>query len=338
MGSTEFERHTDEYYSDIILSVGRDCRPARNLVINHLRDSSAPLDWMMGYSLDTVLHLFRNKFHDFFAEYEADSVEPEGAAGNLRVNDTVNQIVSIHHFSDKKSLESSYLQFTEKMHIRIDRLENRLQKASVIALISSRTDTRDDMIAFLRSFSAIYPHLEIRLINMRHDEKMPFDSFRQETVCDDGRLSYIEYILNDAGQGIQNPSGNYPVWSRILAKYNTPASDAIRGKWLRFINNSKHLVIYGAGSRCHYILSWLSAAGITADGIAVSPGGDDPEDILGVKVRTISSYSKDSSVIVSVRDKNEANNIKDMLTGNGYRSIAFADAGLNLITGEHIVY
>ena len=322
----------DEYYSDLILSVGPDCRPARNLVINHLREFSSPLDWMTGYSLDTVIHLFRDKFSDFFAEHEIDRAEPEGRRGMLRVNDTANQIVSIHHFPENMGLESSYLKFAEKMRMRAERLESRLQSASALVLIASRTDTREDMTAFLRSFSAVYPHLSIRLINMRHDEKMPFDSCRQETVYDDGGLSYIEYTLNDTGWGVRNLSGNYHLWSSILARYNTPASDAIRGRWLRFINNSKQLVIYGAGFQCHYILSWFSAARITVDGIAVSSMTDNPEEYRGVKVRVYSYYPRDASIIVSVKDKKEAKKIKELLIGNGYRNIAFADANLDLIT------
>ena len=301
-----FDGQAEEYYSDLVLSIGPNCRPARNLSINHLREFSSPLDWMMNYSLDTVLHLFRDRFDDFFAEYEADSDNPEGSEGMLRVTDTKNQIVSIHHFPDNMRPDSYYPQFIEKMNARIQRLESRIQDVSGIVLISNRADSRDDMLNFLRAFSVIYPHLRIRLVNIRHDEKMPYNSFRQEMISDEGSMSYVEYILNDTDHGVQNPSGNLFLWSGILADYRTPYSDAVRNEWLRLRKGSRQLVIYGAGCRCVYLLIWLSAVGITVDGIAVCSMVGNPEEINRVKVRLFPSYSKNASIIVSSDDMAEA--------------------------------
>ena len=284
----------------------------------------------MNYSLDTVLHLFRDGFDDFFAEIEVDSDNPEGSEGMLRVTDTKNQIVSIHHFPDNMRPDSYYLQFIEKMNVRIQRLESRIQDASGIVLISNRTDTRDDLLAFLRAFSDIYPHLRIRLVNIRHDENLPYDAFRQEIISDDGSLSYVEYILNDTDQGDQNPSGNFFLWSGILADYSTPYSDMIRNEWLRLRKGSRQLVIYGAGRWCVYLLSWLSAVGITVDGIAVNSVTGNPEEIKSVKVRLFSSYPKDASIIVSAEDKSEAKKIKELLRSKGYENIYFVDDNLNL--------
>ena len=213
------DSRTGEYCCDFFIPLGPHCRPAINLRKNDLREFAAPLDWMGGYSLDTVLHLFRDKFNDFFAEYKADSENPKGAAGMLRVYDTKNNIRNIHHFPDDRSPEDSYPEFKEKMDARAKRLEARLQSASCIALIAERTESKAEMAAFLRSFSEIYPHLKIRLVNMRHDEKMPYDDFRQEIIFDDGRLSYVEYIFNDTKEGVEVASGNTAVWSEILSQY-----------------------------------------------------------------------------------------------------------------------
>ena len=212
----------DNYYCDFILSIGPHCRPAINLRINHLREFSSPLDWMMSYSLNTVIHLFKDNFNDFFSTYEVDIENPKGATGMLRVNDTNNHIVSIHHFPESMGVNSSYPQFREKMNARAKRLTTCLQNASYIVLISDRTDSNEDMITFLRSFSEIYPNLKIRLINMRHDEKMPYDTYRQELIFHNDLLSYIEYTLNDTEQGVRIAAGNTFVWSKILSKYYTP--------------------------------------------------------------------------------------------------------------------
>ncbi len=206
----------DEYYCDLILSIGSNCRPAINLKLNGLRKFSAPLDYMMNYSLDTVIHLFRDGFKDFFSEYEIDSETPKGAVGMRRVNDTKNHIVSIHHFPEDVLMDESYPLFIEKMSARAERLEHYLQTASGIVLISDRTNPREDMTEFLRTFSDLYTHLNIRLINTRHDENAPYDSYRQEPVFSDGGLSYIEYIFNDTDHGLD---GNAFVWSKILSNY-----------------------------------------------------------------------------------------------------------------------
>lgn len=206
----------DEYNCDLILSTGSNCRPAINLKLNNLREFSSPLDYMMNYSLDTVIHLFRDGFKDFFSEYEIDSETPKGAVGMRRVNDTKNHIVSIHHFPEDVPMDESYPLFIEKMSARAERLEHYLQAASRIVLVSDRTDPKEDMCDFLRAFSGIYPHLNIRLINMRHDENAPYDSYRQESVFAEDSLSYIEYIFNDTDHGMD---GNTSVWSQILSNY-----------------------------------------------------------------------------------------------------------------------
>ena len=124
--------------------------------------------------------------------------------------------LSIHHFPEDVLMDESYPLFIEKMSARAERLEHYLQTASGIVLISDRTNPREDMTEFLRTFSDLYTHLNIRLINTRHDENAPYDSYRQEPVFSDGGLSYIEYIFNDTDHGLD---GNVFVWSKILSNY-----------------------------------------------------------------------------------------------------------------------
>ena len=62
---------------DGIFSIGDNCRPAHYLREHKLRTKAAPLDWMMKYSLDTVLHLFETKFTDFFVNIKEIPTEDE---------------------------------------------------------------------------------------------------------------------------------------------------------------------------------------------------------------------------------------------------------------------
>ncbi len=91
---------------DIIISLGKVCRPAYQLKVNGLRDKAYPLDWQMDYSLDTVEHLFATGFEDFFT----DIVEEESSSlnENRRIKDVKNGIISLHHFSKSIGL-SDYI-------------------------------------------------------------------------------------------------------------------------------------------------------------------------------------------------------------------------------------
>jgi len=44
---------------NIFISVGSACKPAYHLRASGLRYCASPLDWMMRYSLETVIHLFK---------------------------------------------------------------------------------------------------------------------------------------------------------------------------------------------------------------------------------------------------------------------------------------
>ncbi len=331
----ELQDLTDRYLCDFILSIGPHCRPATNLCLNFLRDFSSPLDWMMSYSLDTVLHLFQNNFNDFFEIYEVDE-NRKGATGHAkgamrRVVDTKNHIISIHHFLESMTMTASYPMFKEKMDKRAKNLEKKLTEAKRVVLISDRPDSIDELTGFLKSFSEMYPHLNIRLINMRHDEKLDYESYNEELIYEDEKLSYIEYSLNDTQQGILVPEGNAYVWSRILSNYATNLFVQAYKNWLEYRNNSCQIVIYGAGRRCIKTLNFFDNIGIQADGIAVTSLTDNPTEINKVKVKMFSQYSKDSSFLISLANVEDAMKINDMLRNRGYTNIARIDDNLNIV-------
>ncbi len=211
----------EKYNCDFLISIGESCRPAGNLYYEGLRFFSSPLDWMMDYSLDTALHLFRTGFIDFFEQYELDVDNPISDTGNLKVHDTKNIITSIHDFPKEEPLDSSYPEFKEKMHRRVKRLESKLMDAKSIVLLSGRNDSVEELTDFLMSFSSIYSHLTIRLVNIRDTKDMPYDTFEERIILKDNNLSYIEYAVNDSGKGLQW-RGNKDMWSVILSKYSVP--------------------------------------------------------------------------------------------------------------------
>jgi hypothetical protein len=83
---------------DFIISLGGACRTAHYLRNHNLRHVANPLDWMFDYSLESVLHWFKNGFSDFFLEIEEDK---------NRENDGVGY----RHIIDKNNFCRSYIIF-----------------------------------------------------------------------------------------------------------------------------------------------------------------------------------------------------------------------------------
>lgn len=152
---------------DCIFSVGPACRPAQWLRKTSKRFQASPFDWMMKYSLDTVIHCFKNKFSDFFEDAEATG---EVVGSQRVVRDRKNGIVSMHHFSKYVSLQDDKKDVRAKMIRRGKRVDKILKKSNSIILICNRQrDSLDDFKKFIRNFSKLYPDRNITLINIHSD-------------------------------------------------------------------------------------------------------------------------------------------------------------------------
>ena len=307
-----------------MLSIGPACRPAMNMRWNALRSFSSPLDWMMGYSLDTILHLFQCEFKDFFRYYHVDS-EKNGATGKRWVEDIQNIIISIHHFPIECDVDVVYPEFKEKMLGRAKFLIEKIDSSERIILVGNRPETQNEILYFLESFSAMYPQKTVRLINIRQDDSLSYDEYRECVVADKSNISYVEYLVNDTDHGVFKPEGNTFVWSKVLSKYTTFYTDEIRKSWQNLRARSGQFVIYGAGIRCCRLLGYLLANGIKVDGIAVSSVSDNPEELFGVKIKQFSEYSKDSSMIISNMRAEDIASIRKTLERYGIKNIAYID-------------
>lgn len=322
---------TSKYQCDFMLSIGPICSPATNMRKNNLRDFSSPLDWMYGYSLETVLHLFKTSFNDFFSEYKVDNSSPCENPGMLKVIDTKNNIISIHHFPENVPISESYTSFIAKKNLRVKRMELLLSNASSIVLVSNRNETKEDLNKFLVLFSKLYPNLKIRLINIRHDSNMPYDSYKEDVIYENSNLSYVEYYLNDTQQGIRIVGGNSYIWTKILSNYITNSTYEKIKIWYKLANNSKQVILYGAGIHCIRVLNWTKYIGITVDGIAVASLTDNPEEIKNIPVRMYSSYSKDTTILICLINNKDALEVKELLINRGYNNVYTADEKLNIL-------
>jgi|GEM_PF-2015385 len=309
---------------DIYISVGGACRPAHHLTVNDLRNEAYPLDWQMAYSLDTVIHLFKTKFVDFFIDIEEDNIEWKGT--HRWIKDIKNNIISMHHFSRDIEVEKAQKEFLQQMHKRFKRLDDKLEEAKRVVLICNRTDTIEKLQFFLKEFSALYPHLEIKLINMRNDEKAEVNSYNIKQYIVSDYLSIEEYIFNDTFNTFTKEKadwrGNVEIWRNVLKNYYNKNNFEIMQK-VKMENTD--FVIYGAGKRCLDLLYKFEKYNIKIKGIAVTDTFNNPKSIRQYSVKIIEKYDKDDTIVISLADKEEAKIIKNTLLTKGYNNVYFVN-------------
>ncbi|WP_289658314.1 DUF1796 family putative cysteine peptidase [Flavobacterium panacagri] len=205
-----------EFVFDAIFSIGDACRPAHYLKNHDLRLCANPLDWMMHYSLETVIHLYQSKFTDFFTEFS------EHQQNSNWYLDVKNNITSIHY----KNIGDDNNSFNNIMKKRFEKVNQKLLKANQICFISRRDESHDDFFDFLKKMGNIYSG-KITHINIRHNQEI--DGITTPIKCTKKKISekleLIEYEFNDIHiNGIdenRNPDfwlGNTHLWDEIITK------------------------------------------------------------------------------------------------------------------------
>ncbi|MBQ8490581.1 MAG: hypothetical protein IJ535_12440 [Pseudobutyrivibrio sp.] len=170
---------------------------------------------------------------------------------------------------------------------------------------------------------------------MRNDDGINYNEYIEKRIFREGKIDYIEYLLNDTQQGVKVLEGNAYVWAQILSKYNTKEQLMIKKEWTRFREENKLVVIYGAGKRCISTINWLKTFGVSIDGIAVSSMKDNPEEIDRIPVKMYSLYPYDVAIIISIASKIEAKMVYKLLDSRGYKNISYInEQNMKRITEE----
>jgi hypothetical protein len=207
-----------EFVFDIIFSVGIACRPAHYLKEYGLRVSANPLDWMMAYSLDTVIHLYKTKFEDFFVDYVEDKEKSLEHNCHWYV-DIKNNIISMHY----DNVKNNNTVFRNLMRVRFKRINELLVSANRICFLSNRNDDINVQKRFLIEMGEIYTG-EITYMNIRNNNNIrPLTAFKYFEKKISDRLKLVEFNLNDIHpKGEKNNSdawiGNYVIWDTIMEK------------------------------------------------------------------------------------------------------------------------
>jgi hypothetical protein len=209
-----------EFVFDIILSVGAACKTAHYLKRHGLRFCANPLDWMMSYSLDTVIHLYKTGFNDFFMDFVDD--KQKSLEHNCHwYTDSRNNIISMHYDDIEKDNET----FRAKMKNRFEKINQSLLNANSICFISCRNEDINIFKEFLKEIGKMY-FGKITYINIKNNKEVvisPPIKYYKEKVSE--RLELIEYEFNDIhpkGDDLKINGdawkGNYIVWDNIMEK------------------------------------------------------------------------------------------------------------------------
>lgn len=319
---------------DIFLSIGPACRPAWHLRAHNLRQFAAPLDWQDGYSLDTVIQLFKTSFSSFFRDITVDGEFVRGDECNRRVIDTTNHIVSTHYFPQNIPIDDCQKEFIANMQRRYTNIDKKLKASDTLMLIGNRENDITELQDFLRGFSNLYPNLHITLVNMRDDSSMDDTSVHTKEYALSDKLTVIEHIFNDLSDSNkpEDRMGNDEVWSSILGNYclaDSTINANIKNAFekLKEKLEGRNAVIYGAGLACLGLLRKLSEYDIQAKGIAVSNGRKRFSELKNLPISMIENYSCDDVILIAVRNRQSSYEIKNMLLSKGYNNIVAFDHG-----------
>lgn len=206
---------------DVFLSVGPNCR-----AISYLRDFAltrfaAPTDWFAFKDLDTLLHLYQTHFSDFLSEIE--EVESKSEKEFRFVRDTRYHVKSIHQFEKKLPLRVGQAYVQNKTILRAQKTEQALKGANSVGLLGSWEVPREELVRFLKGFSALYPGKKMVLYNIHH---VPGETrhWKTETVISP-LLSVEEFFFCDEGD-MSSPDfwkGNQLLWAQILGQFRLSA-------------------------------------------------------------------------------------------------------------------
>jgi hypothetical protein len=221
----EIKHGSNKYNADIIISCGKACSTAEYLKQNKLRYMSSPLDWMMCYSLDAVLHFFKTKFNDFFVEISVDETKTKPKYQHKWVKDIGNDIVSIHHFRWHEEIENEKRLFLRQMRIRYKRLDFIMRHSKSIMFISNRNEVTADIAGdFLKQMFKIYKK-KIIFLNIVNIPPPPIgeEIVEKQTIISN-KLKYVELQFNDTHPDGDNPDtnpdyywlGNTEIWKSIM--------------------------------------------------------------------------------------------------------------------------
>ena len=210
--------------ADCFIPVGAACRPAFWIKKCGLRYCSLPFDWMMSFSLQTVLHLLQDDFSSWFDNYVED--ESKKSSKKRYVKDVGNQIISMHGFPVEQSVEEYMPEFKATFLRRGARMKNILATSERVCFVCNRSDKIKVLLLFATGIAQMFPNLQVYLLNIRNSDgerKITEYKTMDRAIVYDVEANDIHEEGNDKS----NPKswlGNEELWNEICADLSLTTS------------------------------------------------------------------------------------------------------------------
>lgn len=226
---------------DVIVGFGAACRVAAALNRNNLRVFANPFDWQMNYSLDTVIELLKNQGKTFYHTCCSDKRFDSGSNAGIIAK---NGMISVHDFPKDLPVEKAPAFFKKKYKYRFKNLNNQLNNAKKILILTYRNIDINDMENFIQAFSKLYQNKKIYYINI-YDTQNKDEEYYEISIKEN--LTLLRYCFNDEHSNGRNKEnnpafwlGNVEYWDKILKKISLNKKFAEKNIFVKKIFNIKY--------------------------------------------------------------------------------------------------
>lgn len=225
---------------DIIYSLGSNCACALYLNKNNLRNTSGPVDWVVGMDFNQKIELILNDFKGYcnLEDIEIISTENENNT-HISCKNKKNGCCFLHDFPINVPIETSYPEVAEKYKRRIERFYNNIFTKEKVLLIwfSLDQETREEDI---KQASDKINHKfgkEIDILCIEHNENLSEQEIKIQKLSENATKIELYAKNHETLEGFSK--GNIRKCNKIFKQYalKQPLYKAIRRQIIKILCN-----------------------------------------------------------------------------------------------------
>lgn len=170
---------------DIIYSLGSNCACALYLNKNNLRNTSGPLDWVVGMNFNQKIELILNDFKEYcdLEDLEIISTENENNK-HISCKNKKNGCLFLHDFPINIPIEVSYSEVAEKYNRRIKRFYNNIFTKEKVLLVWFSLDQKTQEEDIKQASNKINQKFgkEIDILCIEHNENLKEEEIKVQKI------------------------------------------------------------------------------------------------------------------------------------------------------------
>lgn len=212
----------------IFLNVGADCRAALHLKAHLLRKCSAPLDWIMCYSIESAYQLYKSEFADFFSACSEDKSKTHKGKRFVVAD---NGMVAMHHFPANVEISAYLPTFQYMTQRRFCNLKAKIVKSKCVVVVCHRDESvkslgdfalkMQDLFALWSksnadSHESFSKSKRVFLVNILH--KADSRDFEKQIYEVHDNVAIIQYIFDDTSADSNFWLGNKRLWGKVMGE------------------------------------------------------------------------------------------------------------------------